>query len=247
MARSLPLHDPLHVDDDRVAEVGARLAEVEERFHDLITGPVAARAGSWRAALTNLRLSRRYDLDVLEPEALTLDDEDAVSPACGQCEDPCCADPLNETTLRLIDLWVLREAGLEAAVVDPPLHGGELADLEARDSYRRFPTLAKRDDGACVFFGDDHRCRIYAVRPRQCRRFPHRLDDDRSAVTWNARCPERGEALSVPERAALKQQVADDDLTKVRDLVTLVHGAGALALTELEALLPDDDSRSGRR
>ncbi len=241
MATSLPLYGPIDVDDARVADVAARRDELEAAFHAAVTEPVAAKAGAWRSALANLRLSRRYALEVLDPDRLHIDDDDAIAPACDRCADPCCADPRNETSLRLIDVWLLRAAGLEAAIVDPPRHGGELAALEARDSYRRFPVLRKREGGACVFFGDNGRCRIYALRPRQCRRFPHRLDDARRSVGFNARCPERGARLSDADRLALRRQVADDDLAKVRDLVTLVHGDAVLEATGLGALLPEDE------
>ncbi len=34
-------------------------------------------------------------------------------------------------------------------------------------------TLQEAFDGACEFLDGDGRCRIYPVRPRQCRDFPH--------------------------------------------------------------------------
>ena len=37
---------------------------------------------------------------------------------------------------------------------------------------RRGLVLADADDGACCFLDSDNRCRIYPVRPRQCRDFP---------------------------------------------------------------------------
>ena len=41
--------------------------------------------------------------------------------------------------------------------------------------------LKERADGACEFLDEDGRCRIYAVRPQQCRDFP---------ATWSvAGCP----------------------------------------------------------
>ena len=37
---------------------------------------------------------------------------------------------------------------------------------------RRGLTVAQQLDGACVFL-EENRCRIQAVKPRQCREFPH--------------------------------------------------------------------------
>ncbi len=39
---------------------------------------------------------------------------------------------------------------------------------------RRGLVLADRADGACIFLEGTNRCRIYPVRPRQCRGFPNR-------------------------------------------------------------------------
>lgn len=34
-------------------------------------------------------------------------------------------------------------------------------------------TLAQRDDGACALLEGDHRCRVHAAKPAQCRAFPN--------------------------------------------------------------------------
>jgi len=39
---------------------------------------------------------------------------------------------------------------------------------------RRCLVLIDRDDGACIFLEGDNHCRIYPVRPEQCRGFPNR-------------------------------------------------------------------------
>lgn len=35
-------------------------------------------------------------------------------------------------------------------------------------------SLVEAGDGACVFLGEDNRCRIQSVKPHQCREFPER-------------------------------------------------------------------------
>lgn len=69
--------------------------------------------------------------------------------------------------------------------------------------------------GHCSFLGDDNRCRIYSVRPAQCRHYPFwpELVSDRKA--WQAearRCEGIGRGKAIPlarVRALLKKQRAD--------------------------------------
>jgi hypothetical protein len=54
------------------------------------------------------------------------------------------------------------------------------------DGYR----IKEADDGRCLFFGDG--CRIYPVRPTQCRTFPFWFRNLRSEARWKAiqkECP----------------------------------------------------------
>lgn len=67
-----------------------------------------------------------------------------------------------------------------------PVHGAEPARLMA----------VATNDGACVFLGDDGRCRIHAragaaAKPRGCRSFPAQLVDDGEAVrvSVTVECP----------------------------------------------------------
>lgn len=56
-------------------------------------------------------------------------------------------------------------------------------------------------DGACPFLGEDRRCRVYAARPAQCRRYPFwpELLADASTWEWEAlRCPGIGQGPLIP-------------------------------------------------
>lgn len=65
----------------------------------------------------------------------------------------------------------LRAAGWEQNLSESPLF------IEYRFGGRRLIRLARREDGACAFLGDDRRCRIHAesgagLKPFACRLFP---------------------------------------------------------------------------
>ena len=50
--------------------------------------------------------------------------------------------------------------------------------------------IRETDDGRCLFFEDG--CRIYPVRPNQCKTFPFWFDNLRSETRWNkihSQCP----------------------------------------------------------
>lgn len=46
------------------------------------------------------------------------------------------------------------------------------------------PVLAYRDDGRCVFLQNDNRCRIYPVRPLQCKTYPFWPEVTSSKTAW---------------------------------------------------------------
>ncbi len=70
--------------------------------------------------------------------------------------------------------------------------------------------LASKGDGRCVFLDAHNRCRVYPVRPRQCRSYPFWPEVVGSRSAWLAearRCEGIGRGTSVPLRrieAALK-------------------------------------------
>jgi len=64
------------------------------------------------------------------------------------------------------------------------------------------PVVSYHDDGRCVFLQDDSRCRIYPVRPVQCRTYPFWPEVIHSKTAWqreSGRCEgiNRGSRVSV--------------------------------------------------
>lgn len=80
---------------------------------------------------------------------------------------------------------------------------------EATESLRTEP-----GSGRCAFLGDDNRCRIYPVRPAQCRYYPFWPELVARRAAWNAeakRCEGIGRGRAVPAdriRRLLKAQGA---------------------------------------
>ena len=68
------------------------------------------------------------------------------------------------------------------------------------------------DGGACAFLGKDRRCRIYVVRPAQCRHYPFWPELVHDPKAWRdeaRRCEGIGRGNVIPlarVRASLKQQ-----------------------------------------
>lgn len=242
MARSLPV---VSVDVAAVAAAGARYHEVTTAFERAVHDGVRQEALRLRHVFKNRRLARRYRLDLVEAGALRFAEGAARVPECERCTDRCCADADNEVSLRLVDVWRLVDAGLAAGIArDGPAGGAEryrdnpaLLEAEARDTFQRFPTLAKQPSGACVFLDEEERCRIYPIRPLQCRRFPHRLGPDLDEVTWSSRCASAREATPA-EREAAAGAVTLHHQAKVQDLVTLEHGHAILQEVDLLRFLP---------
>lgn len=48
----------------------------------------------------------------------------------------------------------------------------------------------KREDGACVFLGEDNRCRIYESRPQKCRTYPYWPEHTEDRMAWNREAKE---------------------------------------------------------
>lgn len=60
--------------------------------------------------------------------------------------------------------------------------------------FRNAYSLREQDDGRCAFFEDG--CRIYPVRPSQCRTYPFWFDNLRSETRWErvrSLCPGIGQ------------------------------------------------------
>jgi Fe-S-cluster containining protein len=59
-------------------------------------------------------------------------------------------------------------------------------------------SLLEKPDGRCIFLGDDRRCSVYALRPRQCRTFPFWRAHLATREAWaavEAACPGAGAGI----------------------------------------------------
>lgn len=85
---------------------------------------------------------------------------------------------------------------------------------------RQLYSIRIAGNGRCVFLGEDKRCRIYPVRPVQCRTYPWWPELLESKNSWNAEA-RRCEGINVGKQvavshiiAALNQQQAFDKDTE---------------------------------
>jgi len=72
-------------------------------------------------------------------------------------------------------------------------------------------TLIGREDGGCVFLGDDRRCKVYPARPTQCRTYPFWPEVLADATTWEwegLKCPGIGTGDIVPLEAIMEMREA---------------------------------------
>jgi Fe-S-cluster containining protein len=201
-----------------------------ERLQRLWAEVVPARRRSWLSWLRERRLRRIYHLEPVALPELERTMEPGLAPDCAACPDRCCRGPASRVSLRLADLLRLKAAGLEAGIEihKRPFTPEEIARaphlerLEQDRAYAWFPTLRQKEDGHCVYYGQDGRCTIYEHRPLLCRSFPVQLDLERRKLSYSERCPSR--KLDPEAAESLAEAVVENFNHKLRDLL-LVHYA----------------------
>lgn len=96
---------------------------------------------------------------------------------CGRC---CCGAPgVIRVTMRNILRIAAYLSKTPAEIVETCVY-----------SYEMNYSIREREDGSCLFY--DSGCRIYPVRPLQCRTFPFWFNNLRSEKRWErikAECP----------------------------------------------------------
>lgn len=98
-----------------------------------------------------------------------------------------------------------------------------------------FPVMKSKVDTTCVFY--DEGCTIYSVRPRACRLFPFRVEEETTAqgdiildINYNPSCPGIGKGRKVDKRSLEKlvveqfRQRSEAVAAEVRELA----GAGMI-------------------
>ncbi|MBF0364147.1 MAG: YkgJ family cysteine cluster protein [Oligoflexia bacterium] len=102
---------------------------------------------------------------------------------CNSCMGLCCYLPLEVT---LEELYKMEIISLEET--DADFLSSTIKRLKAQGIVERYNradekfTLKRRASGACLFLGEDCRCKHYETRPKTCRNFPH-------VSPFNGRCP----------------------------------------------------------
>jgi uncharacterized protein len=124
---------------------------------------------------------------------------DGLAFACTGCGDCCTGEPGY--------VWVTRAEIQEMAAALG------LAPAEFQRQFVRSvgirKSLVEHSDGDCVFFhGENRRCRVYDVRPRQCRTWPFWASNIASPAAWDEtarRCPGCNRGRRVPLKKILEQ------------------------------------------
>lgn len=106
-----------------------------------------------------------------------------------------------------------------------PLREEDIARLEslgyARGDFVRFvdgvPVLATREDGSCVFLGEDGLCTVYESRPEGCRLYPLVWHLDEGRAVLDPDCPYRHEF-----------SFGEEDVARLMELVSEIYGEKAL-------------------
>jgi Fe-S-cluster containining protein len=85
---------------------------------------------------------------------------------------------------------------------------------EGRKVILDLPVMKSKEDTTCVFYNDG--CTIYQVRPRACRLFPFRVEEESTPhenlilkIGHNPSCPGIGKGKSMKKRADLEGLVID--------------------------------------
>ncbi|MCP4499054.1 MAG: YkgJ family cysteine cluster protein [Deltaproteobacteria bacterium] len=147
---------------------------------------------------------------------------DELVPDCPSCEEHCCEGEGSDIRLRLLDLAYLKDADLLDELYVSTMDSDHDKDQHLL-SERLFPKLKRNEDGTCVFFNDGE-CAIYEIRPLRCQRFPYRLHDDKSGISYATRCQSRKKGTQ-EEHRRLRSAVVENYNEKLKDLITLTHRA----------------------
>jgi len=105
-------------------------------------------------------------------------------------------------------------------------YNGRLVKVEdrGRKVILDLPVMKSKEDSSCVFFREGSGCSIYPLRPRACRLFPFRVEEESTAkgdillkIGYNPTCPGigRGEAI---DKRSLEELVAEQFRSRAEEL-----------------------------
>lgn len=89
------------------------------------------------------------------------------------------------------------------------------------------PVMKSKEDTTCVFYREE--CSVYSVRPRACRLFPFRVEEETTLkgdillnVSYNPTCPGIGKGASV-DKKRLEKLVVDQFLNRTESIFPKVQ------------------------
>lgn len=93
------------------------------------------------------------------------------------------------------------------------------------------PVMKSKEDTTCVFYREG--CSVYSVRPRACRLFPFRVEEETTSkgdillnVSYNPTCPGIGKGVSV-DKKRLEKLVVDQFLYRTESIFPKVQRLAA--------------------
>jgi Fe-S-cluster containining protein len=112
---------------------------------------------------------------------------------------------------------ISRETGLEPGQFVDTLFQYDGKTVRVDDSGERiildYPVMKSKEDTTCVFYG--HGCTIYSLRPKACRLFPFRVEEESNeqgdialSIAYNESCPGMGKG-KIADRKRLEGLVLD--------------------------------------
>jgi len=107
---------------------------------------------------------------------------------------------------------------------------------DGRSVILDLPVLQSKADTTCVFYHCPSGCAVYSVRPKACRLFPFRVDEETTAkgdvllrIGYNSTCPGIGRGRPV-DRKRLKGLVAEQFMIRNREIASEVQELRARGL-----------------
>jgi Fe-S-cluster containining protein len=112
-------------------------------------------------------------------------------------------------------------------------YNGKLIRVEGAGSkvILDFPVMRSKEDKTCIFYNEG--CTIYSVRPRACRLFPFRVEEDETPegdillrIGINPNCPGVGKGNFV-EKQVLERLVSDQFLQRNKSITSEIQELAA--------------------
>ncbi len=127
---------------------------------------------------------------------------------CTQCGH-CCRGPGN--------VWI-SDTEIETMADVLGRSTDDFREKYTQRSGRRGLVLQQKRNQDCVFWQESRGCRVYTVRPRQCRTYPFWLGNLLHSVDWQSEsrsCPGIGEG-PLCDREAIESNLSDDGIPEHR-------------------------------